>query len=463
MLRDTEEIDALKSDEFKKLKTDKEELLPGSYNTEAIKGVQSFLNKEGYTDKKGDKLKTDGVYGANTANSVMKYQSLNGLSVDGIVGDETWNSIYKRKKKREEKSSGKNPYIEAWIKNYNPLANNKKDDGESFHERVRNGWESRTNPKSTVNSRSLRAPENAFLQAPSRIPERYISKTELPRKAELFANDFEPDYPAFKESDFPDYHLFSNSAGGKNTQPESDNEWDAAETKVETEAVEGGVIRPGYNAKGEWSQDPDADNYGKDSAKYGLLTVFDKSWKTANDASKRNLSAISINLRKFDDLSINRAYYLNDRFGAAWQGHTAVLLVNKHGDGILFSYGAATGDFFDGPARMNVGIYDKKGTDKLLNNQEVFVISNSGSVAKENYGRKTDYNISAEDGYKMFRKAVEIMEDMENYDVLKNNCDQIATEIFYAGGINILSLIRPNWTYELERGIDFVHDIVKGE
>ena len=109
MLRDTEEIDALKSDEFKKLKTDKEELLPGSYNTEAIKGVQSFLNKEGYTDKKGDKLKTDGVYGANTANSVMKYQSLNGLSVDGIVGDETWNSIYKRKKKREEKSSGKNP------------------------------------------------------------------------------------------------------------------------------------------------------------------------------------------------------------------------------------------------------------------------------------------------------------------------------------------------------------------
>ena len=47
-----------------------------------------------------------------------------------------------------------------------------------------------------IGLRSKKAPENAVLQAPPRLPERYISRTELPKKAELFANDFAPDYSA---------------------------------------------------------------------------------------------------------------------------------------------------------------------------------------------------------------------------------------------------------------------------
>ena len=114
------EPESLKSDEFKKLKPAKEELLLDSSNTNAVKGVQSFLNSEGYTDKNNETLWVDGRYGANTANAVMKYQRANGLTVDGIVGDETWNSIYNKKKQKEEETffneSRKNPEKSTWIR-----------------------------------------------------------------------------------------------------------------------------------------------------------------------------------------------------------------------------------------------------------------------------------------------------------------------------------------------------------
>jgi len=35
----------------------------------------------------------DGVFGTNTYNSVRNYQRTRGLTVDGIVGNSTWNSL----------------------------------------------------------------------------------------------------------------------------------------------------------------------------------------------------------------------------------------------------------------------------------------------------------------------------------------------------------------------------------
>ena len=52
-----------------------------------VKELQKALNQNGY------KLNEDGIFGANTLKAVKDYQQKNNLSVDGIVGDQTWNAV----------------------------------------------------------------------------------------------------------------------------------------------------------------------------------------------------------------------------------------------------------------------------------------------------------------------------------------------------------------------------------
>ena len=70
-----------------------------------VKKVQQTLIKIGYsgttsgsitTDVEGCKVdvdKCDGIYGPTTKEMVKEYQKDNGLSVDGIVGQQTYNSF----------------------------------------------------------------------------------------------------------------------------------------------------------------------------------------------------------------------------------------------------------------------------------------------------------------------------------------------------------------------------------
>jgi len=53
-----------------------------------VRQIQEALNKQGYN------LAVDGIYGAATKKAVQQYQKKNKLGVDGIVGDETWNSLF---------------------------------------------------------------------------------------------------------------------------------------------------------------------------------------------------------------------------------------------------------------------------------------------------------------------------------------------------------------------------------
>ena len=53
-----------------------------------VKELQRLLNANGYS------LDVDGVWGDNTDAAVRKYQKQNGLTVDGIVGTNTWGSLY---------------------------------------------------------------------------------------------------------------------------------------------------------------------------------------------------------------------------------------------------------------------------------------------------------------------------------------------------------------------------------
>lgn len=60
-----------------------------------VKKLQKALNNAGYS------LDVDGEFGRKTQNAVKAYQQKNGLSVDGIVGVNTWNSLSKGNVKAE--------------------------------------------------------------------------------------------------------------------------------------------------------------------------------------------------------------------------------------------------------------------------------------------------------------------------------------------------------------------------
>ena len=53
-----------------------------------VKELQRLLNASGYS------LDVDGQWGDKTEDAVRKYQKQNGLTVDGIVGTNTWGSLY---------------------------------------------------------------------------------------------------------------------------------------------------------------------------------------------------------------------------------------------------------------------------------------------------------------------------------------------------------------------------------
>ena len=52
-----------------------------------VKKLQTELNKYGYG------LDVDGSFGQKTNDAVRDYQSKNGLSVDGVVGNNTWGCL----------------------------------------------------------------------------------------------------------------------------------------------------------------------------------------------------------------------------------------------------------------------------------------------------------------------------------------------------------------------------------
>ena len=52
-----------------------------------VKAVQSQLNESGYG------LSVDGAFGPGTDSAVRSFQGSQGLGVDGVVGDNTWNKM----------------------------------------------------------------------------------------------------------------------------------------------------------------------------------------------------------------------------------------------------------------------------------------------------------------------------------------------------------------------------------
>lgn len=60
-----------------------------------VQTIQALLNGFGFRDEDGDELAIDGIYGQHTEYAVRAYQAARDLTVDGVVGSETWTRILK--------------------------------------------------------------------------------------------------------------------------------------------------------------------------------------------------------------------------------------------------------------------------------------------------------------------------------------------------------------------------------
>ena len=76
----------------------------------------------------------------------------------------------------------------------------------------------------------------------------------------------------------------------------------------------GQIREPGYNAAGQWSNDPDKDDYGENSLVYNSLLVLGKNWEIANEEQRQSIEWLAANVRHFGNdirLGIRTAVYTN--------------------------------------------------------------------------------------------------------------------------------------------------------
>ncbi len=443
------------SDFTKPPKEEKEELYPGTFNEEAVKEVQTFLNDEGIGDQYGDTLRVDGRYGAKTANAVIKYQRSNGILADGIVGKETWDSIDSKKRKKEKSDIwGEHKTVpEKWENTKFPLNKRSKEPWPLFKpeetnskNRIKRYPTDRSSgqfePKENISSLRFRPnPKADFAKADAFSYA--IPPTDSPASREK-KNHYEASDPASAA------FLYSDTIPKENFESETLSNSPVEKNLKEEEF---GVIKPGYNAKGEWSEDPDKDNFGEDSPKYRLLNVFDNADKIAASNNNRNARiAIDMsvdNLRNFDTESISKVYYMVDLDAASYAGHAGLIFVNEKGESILVSFyrHSKEDDLWGAKSDTRIGVLDRKATEKMLNGGTTKTSSSSGDFCTEQYDKGLGYNISPEQGKRMLEAGIKIAENNPSYNLLFVDCNRIAQAILFAGGILQHHHFSPRVTY----------------
>lgn len=120
--------------------TNRKQIRYGSTGSD-VKELQTLLNEEGYN------LSVDGIWGGKTDAAVRSYQKKNNLAVDGIVGTNTWGSLYKGKQSRQKPPK---PSTSDTPKSYSDIDLSKYDSGYQKSQDVINADKKKTDAEEAV-------------------------------------------------------------------------------------------------------------------------------------------------------------------------------------------------------------------------------------------------------------------------------------------------------------------------
>ena len=220
-----------------------------------------------------------------------------------------------------------------------------------------------------------------------------------------------------------------------------------------------GILNTGYDEAGVW-HNWDAERYETDSPEYKMLTGLNKAYERANtyrhwQGDKERIAHLAATL-KVTDTSITDVILLNNSEGAGGFGHNALLLMNPHGQGFLFSYYGPENYPWDdtGEMRFSVLSADEVNEIKDRSGEVKEAVTIYGDRRWENgkaaYDRFVWCDVpNMEAGKDMLQYAVNMFVNPGDYNLFGQQCDDVASKILSAGGIGYENKLLPNSSYEL--------------
>ncbi|MBQ6794813.1 MAG: hypothetical protein IJO83_01565 [Clostridia bacterium] len=187
----------------------------------------------------------------------------------------------------------------------------------------------------------------------------------------------------------------------------------------------------------------------------GLSAAWQAAYEREDAEAMAAIEAEADELRKYDVNSIKTVTVLLNSSAAKGAGHTATILVNSDGYGIIFSYYAKNGKMFDdGESRIAV-LTPEECQKTIYQNESVKLITQSGYVKEESYDDRFNISMDSKKGANGISKIASIFNNPKRYNIGLNNCDHKTASIVEATGNFYHKRIFPNnshsessWFYE---------------
>jgi len=163
--------------------------------------------------------------------------------------------------------------------------------------------------------------------------------------------------------------------------------------------------------------------------------------KNVNVSSMQSL-LLQLQAQAFNPKAITKCYLLNDANAVNSQGHNAILLVDRNGLGVYYSFAAGRG-WLSAKDNMTRRVLSKSKVDELLTYG--WVDGYSGKYTRSLVQWAPSYTA----GEAMYNKGEAYNNNPPGYDLAFFNCSHLANQIMKAGGLTYHTGSVPNRAFNL--------------